>query len=219
MQMLRKHKNNQVFHGVVTKKKKKLVQFDVYFFMVSKGKPMIDYENMNKLLQFLDVKDFPKTHWYNLVGWEMVSYMHEIMVKKTRGFIQVAKSISLSCDEVIILDQQSWVSIHAYVVENWQQTPLLLSLQQVVDGATSNNLKRIFVDAMVLYGDLIEKTMASKLITFGVDGVSVFQGVKTWVTMQLKDQNVQIMIRSTLHEPPHKFDNANSFKVGHCGEN
>ncbi len=42
------------------------------------------------------------------------------MVKKTRGFIQVAKSISLSCDEVIILDQQSWVSIHAYVVENWQ---------------------------------------------------------------------------------------------------
>jgi hypothetical protein len=53
----------------------------------------------------------------------------------------------------------------------------------VVDGVTSNNLKRIFVDAMVLYGDLIEKTMASKLITLGVDGVSVFQGVKTWVTM------------------------------------
>jgi hypothetical protein len=28
---------------------------------------------------------------------------------------------------------------------------LLLSLQQVVDGAASNNLKRILVDAMVLY--------------------------------------------------------------------
>jgi hypothetical protein len=31
---------------------------------------------------------------------------------------------------------------------------LLLSLQQVVDGATLNNLKLILVDAMVLYGDL-----------------------------------------------------------------
>jgi len=30
------------------------------------------------------------------------------------------------------------------------------------------------VDAMVLYGGLIQETMASKLITFGVDGVSVF---------------------------------------------
>jgi hypothetical protein len=37
--------------------------------MVSKVKPMI--KHMSKLLQFLDVKDFPKTHWSNLVGWEM----------------------------------------------------------------------------------------------------------------------------------------------------
>jgi hypothetical protein len=32
---------------------------------------------------------------------------------------------------------------------------LLLSLQWVVDGPTSNNLKRILMDAMVLYGGLI----------------------------------------------------------------
>jgi hypothetical protein len=40
------------------------------------------------------------------------------------------------------------------VVEGWQKILLLLSLQQVVDGATLNNLKLILVDAMVLYGDL-----------------------------------------------------------------
>jgi hypothetical protein len=38
----------------------------------------------------------------------------------------------------------------------------------VVDGATSNNLKRILVDAMVLYGGLIKETIASKLM-----GVSI----------------------------------------------
>ncbi len=44
----------------------------------------------------------------------------------------------------------------------------------MVDGATSHNLKRILVDAMVLYGGLIQEIMASKLTTFGADGVNVF---------------------------------------------
>jgi hypothetical protein len=44
----------------------------------------------------------------------------------------------------------------------------------MVDGATLDNLKRILVDAMVLYGGLIQETMTSKLIIFGIDGVGVF---------------------------------------------
>jgi hypothetical protein len=60
------------------------------------------------------------------------------------------------------------------VFENWQQTFLLLSLQRMVDGATLDNLKRILVDAMVLYGGLFQETMASKLITFGANEVGVF---------------------------------------------
>jgi hypothetical protein len=122
--------------------------------MVYEGKPMIDYENMSKLL-FSYVKDFLRTHWSNLIGWKMASCMH-VVVKKTRDLVQATKFISLSCDEVTTLDQQSWVSIHVYVVENWQHILLLLSLQHVVDGTTSDNLKRILVDAMVLYGGLIQ---------------------------------------------------------------
>ncbi len=56
---------NQIFRGAIAKRKKKLVQFAICFHMISKGKPMTDYENMSKLLQFFDVKDFPRTHWYN----------------------------------------------------------------------------------------------------------------------------------------------------------
>jgi hypothetical protein len=83
---------------------------------------------MSKLLQFLDVKDFPKTHWSNSIGWEMTSYMHELVVKKTKDLVQVARFISFSYDEVTTLDQQSWVSIHAYVVENWLRTHFVVIL-------------------------------------------------------------------------------------------
>jgi hypothetical protein len=49
-----------------------------------------------------------------------------------------------------------------------------LSLQRIVDGATSNNLKCVLVDDMLLFNDLCLKTIASKLIAFGINGVNVF---------------------------------------------
>jgi len=33
-----------------------------YFNMLSKRRPMIDYENMKNMLQFLEVKKFPRMH-------------------------------------------------------------------------------------------------------------------------------------------------------------
>jgi len=59
---------NQIYHGVIGERKKKLVQFFVCFHMFVKGKPMIDYESMSKLLHFLYMKDFLKTHWSNIIG-------------------------------------------------------------------------------------------------------------------------------------------------------
>jgi hypothetical protein len=46
---------------------------------------------------------------------------------------------------------------------------IVVSLQQVVDGATSNNLKGILVDSMVLFVDLNQNNISSKLITFGTN--------------------------------------------------
>jgi hypothetical protein len=100
--------------------------------MISKGRPMTKYENMNKLLQFLYVKDCPKMHWSNTSVWGMAINVHELVINKTKGLVQVVRFISLSCDE-ITCDKKSWVSIHAYVVEDWQRN-FFLSLQHVVDG-------------------------------------------------------------------------------------
>jgi hypothetical protein len=44
----------------------------------------------------------------------------------------------------------------------------------VVGGATSNNLKCILMDAMVFFGDLNQDAIAFRLITFRVNGVTIF---------------------------------------------
>jgi hypothetical protein len=53
---------NQICHVTICEKKKKLVKFLICSHMLVEGKPMTNYENMSKLLHFLDVNFFPKTH-------------------------------------------------------------------------------------------------------------------------------------------------------------
>ncbi len=46
----------------------------------------------------------------------MVEFMHQMVMKVTRDVIQATQYISLSYDEVSTINNQSWLSIHYYVV-------------------------------------------------------------------------------------------------------
>jgi hypothetical protein len=43
-------------------------------------------------------------------------------------------------DEVTTINNQSWISIHCYVVEHWRQVSILLTLEQLVEGGTAVNI-------------------------------------------------------------------------------
>ncbi len=102
------------------KGRKKIVYFVICFHLIYKSKPVMNYENMKKLLYFLDVKDFSKLYQINTIRWGMATCMCELMMNKTKALVQVATFISFSYDEITTMDHQSWFSIHTYVVENWQ---------------------------------------------------------------------------------------------------
>ncbi len=101
------------------KGRKKIVYFVICFHLIYKNKPMMNYENMNKLY-FLDVKDFSTLYQFNTIRWGMATCMRELMMNKTKALVHVATFISFSYDEITTMDHQSWFSIHTYVVENWQ---------------------------------------------------------------------------------------------------
>jgi hypothetical protein len=75
--------------------------------------------------------------------------------------------------------------VHAYVVENWRKQPILLNLERVVDGNTSNNLIVIIICFLTNLGGLLVVDVANTVVCFGANGVIVFQGLKTCVTFQL----------------------------------
>ncbi len=72
--------------------------------------------------------------------------------------------------------------MHNYVVKNWNWIPVLLTLGQVVDGGSADNLKHIMPYTLMLHGGL-SKQVGERLVCMGADAVSVFQGARKWCSI------------------------------------
>jgi hypothetical protein len=100
--------------------------------------------------------------------------MHDVALSKMLSMILEANFVVVNVNEVTIVDVQQWINIHGYVVQNWKRVPVLLTLEKVEVGATSNNIKGVILDVMGRYGGLKFFDMVSKWIYLGCDGDSVF---------------------------------------------
>jgi hypothetical protein len=96
---------------------------------------MIDFESLKELFEFLKFVNAPKKHCTNSNEWGMARAMHNMVLKQMKIVLQQNKFISISCDEITTLDTQSWILMHAYVVEDWRRQPILLDLERVVEGS------------------------------------------------------------------------------------
>jgi hypothetical protein len=59
--------------------KQKLVQFAIVFNLLSKGKPMTNYEDFFCLFKFLRFQFVPKSHLFHMASWQMLKHVdHEV---------------------------------------------------------------------------------------------------------------------------------------------
>jgi hypothetical protein len=75
---------------------------------------------------------------------------------------------------------KSWISMHDYVVKNGNWSPVLLTLGQLVDGGSADNLKHVMLYTLMLHGGLSKQQVGEGLVCMGADAVSVFQGARKW---------------------------------------
>ncbi len=112
-------------------------------------------------------------------------------VHTSRGFEEATMGVvcyvAFSCDEIFTMDNQSWLSMHYYVMHNWVRIPILISLDRVVERLGSDNLTKVIMKVLIIGGGVLRDQIAQKLICFGVDGVNVFQGANSGVTKQMKE--------------------------------
>jgi hypothetical protein len=167
--------------------KPKEVQMAIVFHLLSFGRPMLEYEHMRGLLEQLGCPKLPIKHWSNTSGWEMAESLYSVVQNRTKVVVSGTKYLSLSCDEVITVDNQSWISIHAYVLVDWERVPLLLSLERLTEASNVVHITKVIVNAVVRDGGCTVQEIRERLVCFGSDGAeanfSRLADVKTMLSL------------------------------------
>jgi hypothetical protein len=103
-----------------------------------------------------------------------VEHLHNQILIATKAIIQGAKFVALTCDEVIILNNQSWIFVHVYYVQDWCCIPILLIVDHVVERPNAQDLIKVITDILMSVNGLTEIEIPKKLLCFGADGVNIF---------------------------------------------
>ncbi len=107
-----------------------------------------------------------------------------------REIVASSRYLVISCDKVTTIDNQLWISIHCYVVQNWCCLLVLIFKKHVIERRGFDNPTKVIMDALEKYLGVFNAIVVAKLLSFGADGVNVFQGVKNCITHQLKNKFV-----------------------------
>jgi hypothetical protein len=105
--------------GTSLERLKKRVQFALLFTLLTYGRPMVQYEEMQALFSFLKVPSFPRSHWSDSFGWTMSEFMYLQVKDKIRSTIVACNFFALSADEATACDNSSWLSMHISTCEDW----------------------------------------------------------------------------------------------------
>jgi len=136
---------DQLQINVPSKHTRKYVQFMVIFHFLIHGHPMTNYKNLKDLFWLLKVKSVSRKHWSNTLGWGMVEIMRVVLLEATKTEFVVAPFITVNVDEVTMIDNTQWLSIHWYVVQKWRCIPILLCVETISLSATLDNIFSLMV--------------------------------------------------------------------------
>jgi hypothetical protein len=68
----------------------------------------------------------------------------------TKFRVHVAGCLATSCDEMTTIDIESWVNIHAYLMDCFKLILILVDLERLVDGGTTNNLTNVILNSLMV---------------------------------------------------------------------
>ncbi len=88
-----------------------------------------------------------------LIGqWQ--NSMHQDVMEVIRATMGALWYVVLNCDEVSIVDNQSWLFVHCYVVQNWVRILIFISLDRVFESSSSDDLTKFIMETLTIDGGL-----------------------------------------------------------------
>eukprot|EP01018_Ginkgo_biloba_P012269 Gb_00696 [translate_table: standard] len=137
---------------MVTNLLSKTVQLSTVFHILSRGRPMTNFPEYMNFLSFLEVSNFPTSHWSISSGWEWERYIAQVEMEDLQEKIRTSRFLALSLDEVTAIDNTSWVN------------------------SSAENLFEVVIKNLKDIGGMSNAMIAQKLVCVGANGASVMQG-------------------------------------------
>ena len=126
----------------------KTTQLSIVFHILSRGHPMTDYPYYMKLLSFLQVSNFPSSHWSVTSGWEWAKYLAQVENDDMKEKIANARFLSLSLDEVTAIDNTSWICMSIYMVNDHIRHSYLLGINKMRKSSTAENIYEVVLNSL-----------------------------------------------------------------------
>jgi hypothetical protein len=84
--------------------------------------------------------------------------IHNQVLKANKEAMSSSAYVALTTNEVINMDNQSWILIHGYVLKYWCQFVILLTIERIVDDFNFNSLTNVLIYSLVSHGGIYLKT-------------------------------------------------------------
>ncbi len=92
--------------------------------------------------------------------------MYRIILRQTKS-VHNSKLLSINCGEVTTMDNQSWIYVHVYVVENYYRIlSICLNLERLVEGAIFYKIIAMIVHSLIVFGSWIKFEIYERFVVF-----------------------------------------------------
>lgn len=162
---------------------------------------MTNYPYYMKLLSFLQVSNFPSSHWSVMSGWKWAKYLAQVEKDDMKEKIANARFLSLSLDEVTTIDNTSWICMNIYMVNDHIRHSYLLGINKMRKSSTIENIYEVVLNSLKESGGMDHLMITKKMICVKADGASVMQGHRNGlcVKLQLSTSPYMISIHCVSH--------------------
>lgn len=118
--------------------------------------------------------------------------------------LKESNSISLSIDQVAVVDNTAWVCMHVYTIKEHVRRAHLLYVHKMRGNSTIENLYLEVKKALNEIVGMDNLTIAKKLVCVGADGATVMQGQRTSLCIRLQTSIAPYMVG--IHYMAHRMN-------------
>lgn len=150
------------------------------------GRAMLEYQQRGEEHCIAQNPHYSRHHWSVQASWQLAEAVDEVVVDHVKGILSSAEFMALSCDETTDNSKVSQMTLHVYVVTEWQRRNLLISLAPTPMPANADNLRQHLISVLCKFTSLSEEQLASRLVAIGTDGAAVLAGKHNGMVVMLQ---------------------------------